>query len=419
MLTQLRPDQLYRWGVWLAVVNAFLSPILQDFKLLQISPWIPAALFYVGLPFITICFAGSLYLRKDLNVWKLDPVELVLLTAMIWAWVQVPMYGGSVGDIGGNFLRVLFALCAYKATRLYGADVLMRDIVPRLARWGFWGVLWALFGLYALGVFGPMYVYLSLNSEEIFVAFAMALTLMDARRIPYSTLVFMMIVMGGRRGAILAALAMILLKYAMNWSLGEDAKWKRTMLLSIGLGVVIGLVGFVKWAQNNVEVFQGLPVGAQARIVPLLLATEDNDTTTLTGKRNVEVEAVFEQWADDPVQMFTGQGYGATWINEEGEPDSTVHFSPVAVSLIYGVPYAILIYIAMLWLPLVSLVRAMISHGDREEQIWGLVTFGLIVLSLTGFSIFQNYVLWIGLGMLRCLTLRNRQEVRAMQPAYA
>lgn len=419
MVTQLRPDQLYRWGIWLAVVNAFLSPILQDFKLLQISPWIPAALFYAGLPFITICFAGSLYLRKDIKWWKLDPVELVLGFAMLWAWTQVPLYGGEVGDIAGNFLRVLFAFSAYKATRLYGTDLLMRDVVPRLARWGFWGVFWALFGLYAVGVFGPMYVYLSLNSEEIFVAFALALTLFDARRIPYSTAVFLLVILGGRRGAILAALAMILMKYSMNWNTGEGAKWKRATLLGIGLGVVLGLVGFVKWAQNNVEVFEVLPAGAKVRIVPLLLASEEQDTTTLTGKRNVEVEAVFRQWADDPVQMFTGQGYGATWINEEGEPDSTVHFSPVAVSLIYGAPMAVLIYVAMLWLPVVSVLRAIIGHGDREEQIWGLVTFGLIVLSLTGFSIFQNYVLWIGLGMLRALTLRSREEVRALSPAYA
>lgn len=419
MTSQLRPDQLYRWGVWLAVFNAFLSPILQVFKLLQISPWIPAALFYVGLPFITLCFAGSLYLRKDVNWWKLDPMELVLFTALVWGCAQTPMYGGAISDIAGNLLRITFALAAYKATRLYGADILMREIVPLLARWGFWGVLWALFGLYAFGVFGPMYVYLSLNSEEIFVAFALALTLNDARRMPYSTAVFLMIVLGGRRGAILAALAMILLKYAMNWNVGQDAKWRRTVLLSIGLGIVLGLVGFVKWAQSNIEVFDSLPVGAQARIVPLLLATEEGDATTLTGKRNVEVEAVFRQWADDPVQMITGQGYGATWVNEKGEDDSTVHFSPVAVSMIYGVPYAALIYLAMLWLPFVSFVRAIIGHGDREEQIWGLVTFGLIVLSLTGFSIFQNYVLWIGLGMLRCLTLRSRQEVQAMQPAYA
>lgn len=418
MISQLRPDQLYRWGVWLAVFNAFLSPILQVFKLLQISPWIPAALFYTGLPFITLCFVGSLYLRKDVKTWKFDPVEMVLFTALLWGCAQTPFYGGAVSDIAGNLMRITFALAAYKATRLYGADILMREIVPQLARWGFWGVFWALFGLYAFGVFGPMYVYLSLNSEEIFVAFALALTLNDARRIPYSTAVFLMIVMGGRRGAILAALAMILLKYAMNWNVGQNAKWKRTVLLSIGLGVVLGLVGFVQWAKSNVEVFQSLPAGAQARIVPLLLATEDGDATTLTGKRNVEVEAVFAQWANDPVQMITGQGYGATWVNEKGEDDSTVHFSPVAVSMIYGVPYAVLIYVAMLWLPFVSLVRAIIGHGDREEQIWALVTFGLIVLSLTGFSIFQNYVLWIGLGMLRCLTLRNRQEVRAMQPSY-
>lgn len=419
MVTQLRPDQLYRWGVWLAVVNAFLSPILQDFKLLQISPWIPAALFYTGLPFITICFAGSLFLRKDVTWWKLDPVELVLGFAAVWSWLQVPMYGGDPGDIVGNFLRVLFAFSAYKATRLYGLDPIMRDIVPRLARWGFWGVFWALFGLYSVGVFGPMYVYLSLNSEEIFVAFALALTLIDARRIPYSTAVFFMVIMGGRRGAILAALAMVLMKYSMNWNVGEGAKWKRATLLGIGLGVVLGLVGFVKWAQSNVEVFDVLPTGAKVRIVPLLLASEEKDTTTLTGKRNVEVEAVFRQWAEDPVEMFTGQGYGATWINEDGEPDSTVHFSPVAVSLIYGVPLAAAIYLAMLWLPIVSVIRAIIGHGDREEQIWGLVTFGLIILSLTGFSIFQNYVLWIGLGMLRALTLRSREEVRAMQPAYA
>jgi hypothetical protein len=111
------------------------------------------------------------------------------------------------------------------------------------------------------------------------------------------------------------------------------------------------------------------------------------------------------------VEAATGQGYGATWENDDRERDSTVHFSPVAVSLLFGVPFAVLLYGAMFWLPGAAFVRALRCVNDREEQIWALVVVGLIVLSLTGFSIFQNYVLWIGLGFLRALTLRKPAEI--------
>lgn len=404
------PDTLYKTGVWVAVVNAFLSPILQDFKLLQISEWIPAVLFYAGLPAITLCFFFSLYLRKDISLWKMDPVEGVLAFAMLWAWLLVLVYGGDAGDLGGNFLRLLFAWGAYKASRTYALDPWMRGIVPQLAKWGFWGVFWALVGLYVLGVFGPFYVYLSLNSEEIFVALALALTLADSRRLPFSFAVFMLVVMGGRRGAILAAFAMVLVKYLMSWNVGETARWRRSVLLGVGVGCIVGAIGFVQWARANPKVFEALPDNVKLRVLPLVMATESEegpDTTTLTGKRNVEVLAVFRQWSEDPIEALTGQGYGATWINDDHERDSTVHFSPVAVSLIYGIPMAIIIYGVMSWLPIVALIRAIRCENDREEQIWALAVVGLIALSFTGFSIFQNYVLWIGLGMLRALTLRR------------
>lgn len=418
-----RPDDLYKWGVWIAVFYAFWSPVLQDIKLLQITPWVQAALFYVSLPLITLCFVLSLVLRKDVSIWRVDAVEAVLGFALVWSWIWVPFYGGDIGDIGGNFIRVVFAVSAYKASRLYAFDPWMRGIAPRLSKWGLWGVVWALVGLYVLGVFGPFYVYLSLNSEEIFVALATALTLASSRRIPYSTGIFVLVMMGGRRGAILAAFAMILLKYAMNWNAGlragtadraarVRAHWRRATLLGIGVVCIGGAFGAIQWARANPKALEALPDNVKLRVVPLILATESPDgpdTTTLTGKRNIEVIAVFRQWAEDPLEMLTGQGYGATWTNQDGERDSTVHFSPVAVSLIYGIPLAAAIYGVMLWLPGLALVRAVRGLGDREEQIWALVTFGLIALSLTGFSLFQNYVLWIGLGLLRAFTARTEQ----------
>lgn len=410
-----RADDLFKWGVWIAVFNAFLSPILQDVKLLQIDERVPAALFYAGLPLITTCFFLSIYLRKDVSLWRLDWMEAVLGFALVWGWVWVPFYGGDVGDIGGNFLRIVFAFCAYKATRAYAFDPWMRGIVPRLAKWGFAGVALALLGLYALGVFGPFYVYLSLNSEEIFVALALALTLEGARRLPYSFGVFLMVVLGGRRGAILAAFAMVLAKYGMSLNAG-GSRWRRLALLGFGVACLGGAFVALQWARANPQVLEAMPANVQRRVLPLLLATENPDgpdTTTLTGKRNVEVIAVFRQWEVDPVEALTGQGYGATWVNEDGERDSTVHFSPVAVSLIYGIPVALAIYAAMLWLPGLAMWRAVKGLGDREERIWALVTFGLIVLSLTGFSIFQNYVLWIGLGMLSALVRRPNDPVAA------
>lgn len=407
-----RADGLYRFGASIAVLNAFLSPILQDFKLLQISPWIPAALFYAGLPAITACFCLSLYLRRDLGgtiASRFDALEITLLVMMLWSWVWVAIYGGDIGDIGGNFLRVLFAFSAYRASRLFALDPALRTLVPRLAKWGFWGVFLALVGLYVLGVFGPFYVYLSLNTEEVFVAFAVALTLDGARRAPFSLAVFAMVVLGGRRGAIVAALAMVALKYAMNWGVSTQAMWKRALLIGIAGCTLLASALGVKYAQANPEIFDALPPNVALRIAPLVLASDTDegiDATTLTGKRNVEVMAVFDQWASDPLEMLTGQGYGATWVGEDGERDSTVHFSPVAVALIYGIPLATLLYGIMLYLALRAAARAIRGEGDREEQIWALVVFGLIVLSLTGFSIFQNYVLWIGLGILRAFIYR-------------
>ncbi len=413
----LKADVLYRFGASVAVLNAFLSPILQDFKLLQISAWIPAALFYASLPVITASFFLSLYLRKDVNRTKFDAMELILLACLVWSWIWVPMYGGDLGDIGGNFLRILFAFSAYRASRLYAFDAHARTLMPRLAKWGFWGIFWALIGLYGLGVFGPFYVYLSLNSEEMFVALAVALTIVGARRLPLSFGAFMMVVMGGRRGAIVAALAMITAKYVMNWNVGAQAAWKRGLMLTVGVVTLGSLFFGIQYAQANPEVFTRLPQNVALRIAPLVIASDTDegvDATTLTGKRNVEVLAVFNQWAADPLEMFTGQGYGASWVNEDGERDSTVHFSPVAVALIYGVPLAIGLYVAMLWLPLKATLRAIRGEGDREEQVWALVVLGLIVLSFTGFSIFQNYVLWIGMGVLRSLVPRQREETGLM-----
>ena len=215
----------------------------------------------------------------------------------------------------------------------------------------------------------------------------------------------------------MAAVAMIGAKYIMNWNVGAQASWKRAVMVTVGVIAIGGSVVGVKYAQANPEIFTQLPQNLALRIAPLVLASEADggvDTTTLTGKRNVEVLAVFNQWAADPLEMLTGQGYGASWINEDGERDSTVHFSPVAVSLIYGVPLAVLLYLSMLWLPVKAIIRAVKGEGDREEQVWALVVLGLIVLSFTGFSIFQNYVLWIGMGILRAMVPRRQEDISLM-----
>lgn len=399
-----RVDFFYKTAMALVVVVLFLGPILHTLKLLRYGNYVGALFFYTTFPLTSLLFFLSFFVGRRLMIILPDGIATCILLLLVWGGGTTFVYGGEWDDILGNLIRVVFVFVCYQTTRYYARGHGLQSVPRMLSLWGGGGVLIAVIIVYSVGVFTSSPVYLGLGTAPAIFSLAYVLTSENKYKNIFTIFILLLFFLGGKRGYMIAAFAVLAVNFVLSWHITylRILKW-----FVAGLILSVLIYFFVALGLNNY-----LPPQLVKRFNVSSLDGSGVDVRKLTSGRNLEVDAVIETWKEDPVSAFTGLGFGATFVNEAGNRDSTVHISPVAMAFIFGVPIATIVLFSV-WLQILrSIVR--LRRASVHERFWCLASVGFLFSTFSVFTFLQSSGLWVSLGCLsgQLQLLREREEGR-------
>ena len=202
-----------------------------------------------------------------------------------------------------------------------------------------------------------------------------------------------LIFMSGKRGVIVAA------AFGMLIMTGASLIKRGKTILKLGS---IGLVALLLLNLIGVNV-------VQSRSVKKVISFTETGLTEYSSGRLDEIKSALGEWKSQPLKVVFGSGFGFSYTyiySDEQFPDvpnyHNVHFSPLNVLIIWGVPLSLFILICftgMLWKirgPLVG------PGGVARVTVYALVFYSFFV-----FNIFNEPLLWTLVGMLSGIRSKN------------
>lgn len=214
---------------------------------------------------------------------------------------------------------------------------------------------------------------------------------------------------GWASGSSLTALFFPTLSLAFIFGmLGDITSEKRTAIVIVLILLVkrIGLMkllllAIVFWALISMVGYSVLP----DKIKSLLTLSELNweSMYIISGGRSAEVYAITHKFAEEPVRLLTGLGFGYSYISYDiFNPDNYdvrhySHFMPASYALLTGVFSPIIIY--------GFLIRVMYI-GWVSNQSVGLIAACFVLSSLAGASLHVEPFPWIVFGYILSTNFR-------------
>lgn len=383
-------NSLFRVSLYLVAIFYLFGPILHTLKLFRLDTYdLGPVFFYVFLLVVPILMATAVFLYMISGVIYIPPLGLVVLLITIWGILPTVFYGGTEADIAGNFLRLGLSVSASIMAYIYCKEVWFVKTILHIAIFGFIGVLLGGVIMY-VGVFSGRPVYLGLVTHYAIPALCYSLSGSKSNKI-ISILIFAVILLGGKRGVILAAVAVVFVSFFFL-KRGRGVVKVLWFLLLIAIGVMS--VAFF-----NPETVSSLPRPIAQRIEPFIGSSRvGGDLRHMTSARNLEVEAVIDVWHDNPSALITGMGLGGTFTEYSGEQDNTIHISPVAVTYLLGLPSSILLYGSLAYVVVRLIRRFRFYDQDRMFKYHLLCIIGFVMVAMSSYEIFQNAMLWISIG---------------------
>jgi hypothetical protein len=353
-----------------------LSLVVQTFRLLRLTSGAEAILFYFVLTsttFVLFWLVVRLRAFKPLTIFD----GLFALLAGVGV-LGIASHGATIEDVVGNSLRLVQSWAAVRIGLTLAKDEL-RDFFRKFAKVGLYGTIISLFLLYTLGVFGPLSVYLGMNSEHLTVALAS----LPAKGVSHPVVVVLMSLLSGKRGPLLAVFVVAVLAAVVLRGRGRT-------VMALGIGAVFGV--FLLFQTVDVESYvQTWPAPIAGRILPII---DQNPNTDPFSGRFIEVEKVLRAWRLGQADYIMGQGLGGN-LSNLGRSDSTIHISPLWMVFIFGLPLTVVFLGWLAYFCLSSLFRPTFT-----ERSAALVAIGYFVTSLSIMIIFQAPIAWICVGYL-------------------
>ena len=133
------------------------------------------------------------------------------------------------------------------------------------------------------------------------------------------------------------------------------------------------------------------------RLQPLLGVFNDQTSmTSLTAGRDIEVISALEQsrW------WYWILGGGAGWGVDIGERYvHNIHTSPLSISLVFGLPFALLLYGSLVWM-MVRSFRKGLRSSDATSLIAPVYLTGALIHSLFAYSLFVDLLVFFFAGVV-------------------
>jgi hypothetical protein len=212
----------------------------------------------------------------------------------------------------------------------------------------------------------------------------------------------LLLVASGKRGSIVALVGMLLL----IGILGVERKgkvvrdlWRLTLVICVVVGSLYGI--------GNITLFQ--PVTRWKR---LFAAKDIVDLRIVMAGRIGEVTSSLNELRMKELGYVVGGGHGFSYTYEQlygrGEKEiaytegyHNVHFSPVGIVGIYGIPLFVIMYILIVF-KLIRLKKFVCLSDLRNLSYCALYycTVGQFFYSFAAYTILQEPLLWVGMGAL-------------------
>lgn len=374
------------------------GPIIHSLKIIRLSVEVGAFTFYIST---VIYFFFNLFhaLSISKQIGKISGyfIDFVLIAIFFVGVLSTFVFQGDIVDIAGNFLRITTSVLIFWNFRVMFRNQRFNNYIStiylqRIAKFGFFGVCVALVIVY-LTIFSGTGVYLGLSTENVVPFIGQNIHFAPLKMI----LGIILTVLGGKRGVILSVLVGCI--YILIF---KRQKLKNSKIFLSLLFLLLPIFSIGVSVQSD-EIFNHLPRSIQRRVEPFRLgeiASNQLDLAKATSGRNWEVEAVFNQWKQEPLTAWVGKGFGATFkLEYSDDEDSSVHISPIGVSFLVGLPLGLLFYVTLFY------YIFKFRSPNKDNQVWFFIFLFTVGNSFTVFSIFQTPIFWISFAAL--ITKRN------------
>lgn len=380
---------LFRMPVLVALVCicfSLLAVFFHTFKLTKISYEIGEWFFYFSFPCSVVLLIFAL---RRIPIYGTRPLIIILFMSMLVVGniVSVATYGSELDliDITADNLRLIFVI--FILSIYWGRNIDFFISYSFIRAFVFLSALFIVASLALMFLFNyrGISVYFGLQSVLALSGLAYGLVYKKNFWIVFS---LVLVVLSGKRGVYVAYILTLLFYFLLIKS-GKNSKLKKTIFLFFMFIVLILSYRLGMVPESILNRFQSF-------------FDPDINWRIATAGRNLEVIAVAEQFSISPLNFLYGFGMGAGFVNSAGVVDSTIHISPIAIVFKFGVFYAIAIYGSILIV--LKNVLAKYPNTNLESNrpclFWLLVFVGELGYTLTTFTFFQSFILWLAFSVI-------------------
>ncbi|MFW5697669.1 MAG: hypothetical protein ACOCX1_03825, partial [Fimbriimonadaceae bacterium] len=204
-----------------------LSLVVQTFRLLRLTSGAEAILFYFVLTSTTFALLWLVVRLRAFKPLTFADGLFALLAGL--GLLGIVTHGAMLEDVVGNGLRLMQSWAALRIG-LYLATTELLEFFRKFAKVGLYGTIVSIFLLYSLGVFGPLSVYLGMNSEHLTAALAS----LPAKGASHPVVVVLLSLLSGKRGPLLAVFIVAVLAAVVLRGRGRT-------VIALGIGATFGV----------------------------------------------------------------------------------------------------------------------------------------------------------------------------------
>lgn len=352
------------------------------------------------VPLIMLTTAVALLQR--VNSLRIDPLGFFLLIVIPFGLFTGVLQGGEPRFFVAHLSAGLFAFLLYMVGRNTAWDEQQLETFWKISSYLIVASFAFVISLFWLvrAVTGSS-LYLGIGTGDLVFPLAYFLVCKQHR---YALFTLALFLLSGKRGPLVAALAVILLYLPLPGS----RRLATRMIFVSGAGLLIVLLSFA--AEPFVRAL-ALPAFLMEIVDKWYLANFFNENFNIDhalSGRNQELVLSFAAFAAQAQHWFIGMGYGWSYFFDAMIQGSTttnfqvhyVHMSPVNLVLLFGIPLASLFFVLM-WNVISKAYTCSAVNPDRPMiQVMILFWAGSFVSSLSGYSYPTDPLFWLALGAL-------------------
>lgn len=375
-----------------------IMPLLAILRVLRIAD--PSELQSYVLPFL---LGGLIVAFGPAKV--LAPRSFIQYV-LLFVFVQAAIVGGiqleGVESLRDYFSHLFQLSSAYA---MFGIGWLAIDKFGH-AFWRRWTTL-----AMAAILLGSVSILFALSEERVGrlytpaygLIFVMSFSLIYTKK--KSVAAYAALLVSNKRAVILASLVMPIYSFILK-SLGTNGgKYVMSMLAkTLAILIVILVLGFsaVRWAES--------PSAQGSSVATAIVITSDRMSTLIHGgDGNLSLDDISSGRLSE-VNAGLAQAKWWHWIIGAGAghniqvmgalPVQNIHFSPLSIILVYGSPFAIVLYATFANLLLRAAFRKGIPQQTTTERMAPLYLLGAVVHSFFAYSLFIDFLVFFFAGVL-------------------